>query len=95
MDHGETEAEHYQPGPRPVEHGEDRQCIRKLDQDQVQWINWEHTGRKGERRSKGKDGGNPKSLCSTCEQGCCGQSILAVASWDKHIALNSISFILD
>ena len=26
---------------------------------------------------------------------CCGQSILAVASTDKHIGLNSTSFVLD
>ena len=34
---------------------------------------------------------SPKMLSSTCEQGCCGQSILAVASTDKHIGLNSTS----
>ena len=37
--------------------------------------------------AKGKDGGSPKCNAPPVEQGCCGQSILAVASTDKHIGL--------
>ena len=38
-------------------------------------------------RSKGDGRWESKKLCSTCEQGCCGRSILAVASKDKHLGL--------
>ena len=45
------------------------------------YIGREGKGGAGEGRWKSK------KLCSTCEQGCCGRSILAVASKDKHLGL--------
>ena len=67
-----------------------RQTRCRLDPDQIHGItgsqamqaqpgpkpvgHWEHTGRRADRRSKGDGRWESKNLCSTCEQGCCGQS---------------------
>ena len=73
------------PGPKPVDHGEtDRKAgSTRTKSSGSLGAHWSDGSEAEQREGRWKS----KKLCSTCEQGCCGRSILAVASWVKHLGL--------
>ena len=73
------------PGPRPVDHGQEgRRAVQRSADGNAGSTRTKSSGSTGSNadrqkaEQRGKDGGSPKMHGSTCEQGCCGQSILAV-----------------